>query len=87
MRGLTKKTTIKATFTADDWDLYGNKGRDTAAKHLNQALEAAVNMEGSSPSSVWRAMNTAMNEFIHLGACDSEPNRMVDDILAEIYTA
>lgn len=85
MQGLKFKTTVKVDLSADDWQLFDQKGRVSAAKHLNKALEAAVNMEGSTPNSVWRAMNTAMSEFSHLGATDSEACRVVDHVLNKAF--
>ena len=85
MKALKFKTTVKADLSADDWQLFDQKGRVTAAKHLNKALEAAVNLEGSTPNSVWRAMNTAMDEFAHLGATDSEACHVVDYVLNKVF--
>lgn len=86
MKRLTLKTTITATFTADDWQLYdATEGREEAAAALNRALEEAVNAPASTPNTVWRAMNAVMSTYDHLGASDSEPCGLVDYVIEQVF--
>ena len=87
MKGLTIRRAITAEFTADQWELFDMPGRDEAARRLNQALTDAVNAEGATASSVWKAMGTVQRELADLGAADSEPQGLIDLVVDKVFDA
>ena len=87
MKGLTIRRAITAEFTADQWELFDMPGRDDAARRLNQALTAAVNADGATAQSVWKAMGTVQTELADLGAADSEPQGLIDLVVDKVFDA
>ena len=64
-------------YSADDWELYDNEGRDTAALDLNRSLKQAINRAGSTLTTVENEMQPALERHSKLGANDSEGRNMV----------
>ncbi len=82
---ITKK--IALSLDAEDWELYTDMDQvDLAANALNAILESEIN-SGKSRSEVESAMskfmmNTTIRNF---GAADTEPMRVLDIILNNVY--
>ena len=85
MCGLKFKTMVTVGLSADDWQLFDQKGRVQAANALNKALQEAVNKDGSTPNTVWQAMNKVMDQFSAFGATDSEACHVVDHVLNKVF--
>lgn len=84
MKNLVITKTAKITFTADDWELFDEKGRDEAALALNTALEQAVNAPGANEAGAYLAMQPVCKQFSHLGAQDSEADRLIERVIEMI---
>jgi hypothetical protein len=86
MRNLTvtRRPTIEVSFTADQWELYGDAKRDEAARLLNQKLQELVNA-GVEQRSVMSQMHALMANLGDVGASDSEPRGLLVDALREIF--
>lgn len=81
---VTRKT-IQLHLTAEDWDLYSSKeGVEGAADRLTSSLEDYVN-NGLGLQDTRRHMLTLMELESKFGAADSEPLRVLDDLLNLIY--
>ena len=76
---ITRSATI--SFTADQWQLFDNPGRDEAATALNAALQAAVNAPGATASSVYRDMQSVCSRYGNLGAEDSEADHLIERVI------
>lgn len=85
MKNLTMKRSIAAAFTADDWELFFEDGREAAALEMNKALEDAVNAPDATPDSVLTAMEIVQEKFAKLGAGDSEPQHLIDDVIDKAF--
>ena len=85
MQGLKTKSVIAVSFTADQWELFAQEGRDEAAAELNAALELAVNSKGATPKSVWSAMDVVQTRHAALGAGDSEPRNLIDRVIDRTF--
>ena len=59
------------TLTADDWALYGNEGRDNAAKELSRLAEQAINTSANR-SEVETKLSRALELYSEFGANDTE---------------
>jgi hypothetical protein len=80
----TRKT-IELSLTADDWDLYTSKeGAEACALRLNQLLEQCVNYRMGMKDTYYRMINEMQTESA-FGAADSEPLRVLDDVLELVY--
>lgn len=71
----------RITFTADDWELFDEEGRDQAALDLNKALEDAVNAPGANADLVWRGMREMQRRHDQLGADDGEAARIIEMVI------
>lgn len=81
---VTKKT-IALFLTAEDWDLYTTKeGADVCADRLNSMLEDCVNARMGLDRTL-RYMLDFMESEREFGAADSEPLRVLDELLNMIY--
>lgn len=80
MKNFTITRQAKIAFTADQWQLFDEKGRDEAAAELNTALEAAVNAPGATETSAYQAMKPVLSKFSHLGAEDSEADGLIERV-------
>lgn len=80
MKNLTVRSIVSVKFTADQWELFDDDGRDAAAAALNSALEAAVNAENSTPASVYAAMQPVQHQYAELGADDGEAGWLIDKV-------
>lgn len=76
---ISRRATI--TFTADDWELFDEPGRDRAANDLNKALEDAVNAPGAVAGQIWRDMREMQNRHAQLGADDGEAARIIEIVI------
>lgn len=80
----TRKT-IELSLTAEDWDLYtSKKGAEECAQRLNTALESCVNSRKGMKDTYYY-MYDVMSSESRLGANDTEPHRVLDDLLNMIY--
>jgi len=84
-RKIRTRKTIDLFLTAEDWDLYSTKdGVEGAADRLNAELERCVN-EGMGIDDTSRIMIKTMEYEREFGATDSEPVRVLEDLLDLIY--
>ena len=84
-RKIRTRKTIDLFLTAGDWDLYsGMEGVDGCADRLNSELERCVN-EGMGLQDTRRIMLNTMEYERSFGASDTEPVRVLDDLLDLIY--
>lgn len=72
--------------TAEDWDLFSSDDAEQFAHRLNDALMACVNT-GCDRETTTAQMRDLMctPEGFAVGAGDSEPDYVLDDILNKIY--
>lgn len=82
--GLNITRTATVSYTADQWQLFSEPGRDEAAVELNQALQAAVNTPGATESTVYAAMRPVCEKFGHLGASDSEADDLIERVCEKV---
>lgn len=81
MKNLTITKTVSVSFTADQWELFDEPGRDEAAIALNAALEAAINAPGATESSAYRDMQPVCKEYEKLGASDGEADYLIEKVI------
>ncbi len=68
--------------SARDWQIYTNMpGVGAAAAKLSTALRTALKAEGATRESVRSAVVAVMAEERSFGACDSEPVRVLANVL------
>lgn len=82
--GYTVKTTIKVSYSADEWQLYsGMTGVSRAANRLNKAANIALSQPTvQEADKVWRKASSAEAEF---GAADSEPEWEFEKLAFAVY--
>jgi hypothetical protein len=87
MRNLVirRQATVDVSFTADQWELFDEKGRDDAALELNNALRDAIAAPGATATTVEAAMQVVQRRLAHLGADDSEPQHLIDRVLEMVF--
>ncbi len=86
MKNLTITRKVKCELTADQWQLFtGMSGAAAAAKALNAVVEKACNAEGATYKSAWEAIDKVQVKYADFGAGDSEPNWVVEHILAQVF--
>ena len=80
--------------SAREWQLYDHMaGAEFAAQQLTKATEEAIAMicNGDDPrtgfSKAMRHMDRVSTEYDRYGACDSEPQAMIDNILEDCLEA
>jgi hypothetical protein len=79
------KKTIELSLTAEDWDLYSTKENvEGVANVLNQNLQHVVN-SGVGCTDAIRHMCKVMDQYAKYGAADTEPMRVLDDLINLIY--
>lgn len=82
---LVVRKNVQLNYDADDWDLYTSVDSvELAASALNATFEEAVN-KGGTRDEVENIMGKRMNEFRHFGANDSEPYRVLDNLLDKVF--
>jgi hypothetical protein len=84
MYGLTVKPKISVSFTEDWWELYEHRDSHLIANILNQNLEKMVN-GGATEEETRQHMGKLMKQYSQYGTNDSEPWRLLDRALEEIY--
>jgi hypothetical protein len=85
IRGLSKKILVSCSITADQWELYDGADREDVASKLSLAFETAVN-KGLSYRDVSREVEKTMVLYRDHGASDSESIRMLERMLAEVFS-
>jgi hypothetical protein len=70
--------------TADDWQLYTDRRRGEAAADLNREITTAIN-EGLNRDVVRTIAQTVMRKYADLGACDTEPRNVLEDVLDAVF--
>lgn len=79
------KKTITLSLTAEDWDLYSTMDQvEAVANVLNTNLEVAVNT-GMGATAAVSYMMKVMEDYSKYGAMDTEPLRVLDDLINLIY--
>ena len=83
---MKKKVTIqKLEITADEWDLYENRGgrgdRDGVATALSNQLKDSINSNGSDRRAAYSRMENIMGKFSDYGAADSEAHYRLGYVL------
>lgn len=72
--------------SADDWQLYtASMPCEKVAEKLNNTFVACVNL-GLDKHQTRSKMQHAMNMFRSYGASDSEPRRVLDELIAIVYS-
>jgi hypothetical protein len=86
VKNLEIKRVIKITadLTADQWQLYDTAARNHAAHTLNCMLMDVVNSDNSKEQ-CRNTMHVWFRRLSHHGANDSEPNRLLEEILDQIF--
>lgn len=86
MRGLKVDLSrkVEAVFSADDWQLYDDPGRDAAAASINRVFSEAVN-SGKTRSEVEKLTYAELLNQRDFGAADSEGMWFLQDILEATY--
>lgn len=85
MNRLNKSVHINPTFSWVDWDLYeGVNGKEAVAFRMNTRLAELVN-RGEPRDRVESEMLKLMDFYSSNGASDSEPVRLLERILDEVY--
>lgn len=69
---------------AEDWQLYDNPHAEEVAINLNNTFIACVN-QGYNKSQTLTKMTHIMNINRSLGTTDSEPQRVLEDLLEAVY--
>jgi len=84
MNNITKVkiTGVRIEMTAHDWELYNIPGAEHVASILNAAIMENV-AEGRVTTR--RAAEAVMDEYYHYGATDSEPGRVLHNLLNMIF--
>ena len=87
MRNITihRSASIDVSFTADQWGLFHEPGRDEVAIELNAALRDAVQTPGATARSVEEAMQIIQIKHDRMGADDSEPQGLIDHVIEKIF--
>ena len=70
-------------FSADDWELYNNEGRDQVANMLNTVVKNAVNSGDDTPQ-ILKTIENAMYRYRGMGASDSEPRAVLSELMGAI---
>ena len=83
---ISRKISITATFTAEQWELYEPQCEraKAIAMLLNGRLMNTVHV-CETRAEVETAMNETMFVYRDFGACDSEPRFFLRRVLDEIY--
>jgi hypothetical protein len=84
MHGLTITPKISVSFNEDYWELYDHRDAHLIANILNRTLEDSVNY-GATEEETRKTMGRIMQKYSEYGTNDSEPWRLLDRALAEIY--
>lgn len=85
MFGLTKDVKYKVDFSAAQWDLYtSSMDCGEVAGKLNRMLTELLNA-GIPREEVEKNMFVYMDRFDEYGAADSEPQRLLERVLDEVF--
>lgn len=90
MNNLTIKTvrTVTCDFSADQWELYTvsfpRSVIENVANQLNEYLNDLLN-SGYTKRDAEDLMHVKMKSLSEYGAYDSEPLRLLERVLAEVY--
>lgn len=89
MKGLTITKRVSLSLSADDWELYTATPKlaeacREAAEELNRTIEETVNA-GGDRKQVWAALEPVTRRHEEVGARDSEPLRMIQHVIDEIF--
>lgn len=85
MKGVKITPIVSLTLTPSEWDLYTKElAAPVAAFALNQVIEDSFNA-GLTRSETTQKTFRVMDAYRRVGANDSEPNRVLERILNEIY--
>lgn len=85
MNRLNKSIHINPSFSWVDWDLYeGVNGTPAVAFNLNTRLAELVN-RGEPRAHVEREMLALMEFYSSNGAADTEPRRLLAEVLDEVF--
>lgn len=79
-----KITSIKLDYK--DWQLYNDGSNGNMAKYLNNMLAECVE-DGLSKYDTYHVMRDIMlsPQFVEIGAGDTEPRHVLDDLLDKIF--
>ena len=82
---------IKIPENAKEWELFttdigkGFKAADLVAQDLNYNLVNMIYSPKSTRESIWKEMNTIMENMAYYGAANTEPRAVLAQILDEIF--
>jgi hypothetical protein len=76
------RSTVELNLSADDWSLYGMKGREEIAKKLNRELEERINKATSRSEFEY---GNLLSQYSDYGASDSEGFQMVEHVLNKVF--
>ena len=76
---------VSLSLTADDWQLYGYRGREIAAENLNRRIESAINSALEPHENKFRRCTEALDNWSHYGAADTEGYDMLRTIFSTVF--
>ena len=76
---------VSLSLTADDWQLYGYRGREIAAENLNRRIESAINSALEPHENKFRRCTEALDRWSHYGAADTEGYDMLRIIFYSVF--
>ncbi len=82
---LNKRVLVDVRLTPDDWDLYTSEPEvERVAEYLNERFNEFVNA-GWDRTLVRKSMDKHMRLYSAWGANDTEPHRVLEQLLEEVY--
>lgn len=82
---ISRRATVAVSFSADQWELFDEPGREEAAAELNRTLQEAVNAEGATAESVRTAMAPVCSKHGNLGADDGEADHLIERVIDKAF--
>ena len=83
MKNVSIQKTIKVSLTANQWELYSGKEANAAALMLNRSIEYVFGVFSKESSRL--EMHKIMQTVADLGALDTEPRNVLEDLLDLFY--
>jgi hypothetical protein len=79
--GIELKTQVKLSLTAIQWQLYDTPGAKAAARSMNSRIAKALNVGDD------KAAFKVLKDYAEFGACDSEPQYVLNYIMDKMNYA
>lgn len=83
---LSKKASwdVLVTMDASDWQLYTLDGLEAASEAAAQSINAGIRALALQGCDRYSEYQKLLRPFVKLGACDTEPECMLDSVLREL---